>query len=346
MEYEEIVEFFLDIYIKEIKKENEVPNINFIFEDEAFILFRRLMEKPLSLINQKDLEYLISCSNDNCLSIKVHDYHLFFNLLTCIVNELINLSRQVNEFISYFTLLRRIWLRMGINDVENIELFLDKQLQFLRNRTFNVQEPTLIKKCDEYDVYMKTSINETWDESTRSMSFILSNEDGDYLLPRILYDIDSLGTCYIYGVQSLNKSKNKNKKIEKKLYKLNDGIENPDVHPSKVMALLLFIEQLEEKGITKIVIPSMQVLSYQYHELLSKEAKRYRGNDPEFYERFYNKQDLISRLKTEDLINLMYRITEHKPNLEIINEVNLQGDCLIIRNNKIKAKTSQTPIRK
>lgn len=336
MKYDDVVEFFLYIYLEDIKKENEVPNINFQFKDEATCLFKEIMKRPASLIKQKDLDNLINSKNEKCINIKIHNHELFFKLLTEIINETIRQSIEGNKDISIITLLRRIWLRMGIYDVENIELFLKKQLEFLTDKTFNIDELTLIDKYDDCDIYMKTSTNETWDETPRSMNFIIYNKDGKYVLPRILYGIDSEGACYIYGVQSNNDIKNK--KIEKKLYRLNDGIDNPNIHPSKVLSMLLFINQLENKGIRKIIVPSIQVLSYRYHELLSKEASKYKDTDHSFYERFYNKQDLISHLKTEDLINLMYRITEHKRELEIINDIDIQGDCLIIKNNGIKTK--------
>ena len=58
--------------------------------------------------------------------------------------------------------------------------------------------------------------------------------------------------------------------------------------------------------------------------------KKYeRIND--WYNRVYNKEDLISYLKTEELFNLMYRIIEHVPNIEILNEVNMQGNSLILK---------------
>ena len=50
-----------------------------------------------------------------------------------------------------------------------------------------------------------------------------------------------------------------------------------------------------------------------------------------WYNRVYNKEDLISYLKTEELFNLMYRITMYNPNIEIMNEVIIQGDCLKMR---------------
>ncbi len=148
-------------------------------------------------------------------------------------------------------------------------------------------------------------------------------------MPHILYDIDDEGVCYIYAVQSSKKKKDKT--IERELYKLNKNIENPNVHPSKVYAMLLFINELKKKGISKIRIPSMQVLSYHYHELLSERAKNdlekakiefesfpdddYVQKKYEFakqwYDTTYKKQDKISHLKTIELMNLAHRILEH-----------------------------------
>ena len=132
---------------------------------------------------------------------------------------------------------------------------------------------------------------------------------------------------------------------------MNKNIDNPSVHPSKVYALMLFIDQLKNKGISKIIVPSMQVLSYRYHELLSEKAKndlnkvkKQIEENPnntyfykkfqsfkEWYDRVYNKQDKISYLKTEELINLLYRIIEQNQSIEITNDINIQGDNLNVR---------------
>jgi len=196
---------------------------------------------------------------------------------------------------------------------------------------------------------MKSEVNPTWDETTRSMIFTIEKNNYTYELPHILYDIDDKGVCYIYAVQSSKKKRDKT--IERELYKLNKNIENPNVHPSKVCAMLLFINELKKKGILKVRIPSMQVLSYRYHELLSEKAKKDLEKAKTEFERFPNddyvqenyefakqwfdatheKQDKISYLKTVELMNLAYRILEHDQSIEIINEVNVQGDCLDIK---------------
>lgn len=360
IEFREIVELFLNTSIHQIKSESEVPNINFKFEKDAILLFNNIIEKPFIKNEswtpnayQEDIDFVFSHNHDNCPTIYIKDSIKFFEYLENITNELIILREYYGIKSSARNLamqiMKRIWLRMGITDFENVELFLEKQLQFVKNRTFNIHHLEKIGSFNEYDIFMKTIVNNTWDETTRSMVFIINGDNETYELPHILYDVDNNGICYIYAVQS-SKAR-KDKIIERKLYKLNKNIDNPNVHPSKVYALMLFFEQLKNKGISKIIVPSMQVLSYRYHELLSEEAakdlnnaKKQIENFPndnylqkkfqsikEWYDSVYNKQDKISYLKTEELINLVYRIIDYNPSIEITNDINIQGDSLNIK---------------
>ena len=332
--YEQTAELFFDTYIKHIKKGDEIPNFNFVFQEEAYGLLRQLMQSSICLIDKKDYDFLMNSHDPKAINVVVHDYKLFFNLLDEIIEAETKLSIDEDGNLIGLSILRYIWLRMGIEDVVNVEKFLQRQLEFLKDRTFHNPEYTLVGKYYNSDVYMKTDLNLGWDESYRSMQFVLLDNSGTYTLPRVLYDIDADGTCYVFGVQ--NSYKNKNKKLERKVYKANSGIENPINHPNKVLALLLFIEELRKKGIYKLVVPTIQVLSYPYHEVLSKNAWKHRKDDKNFFNRFYKKQDLISKIKTEDLMYLIYGLAEHDPNLEVINEVNLQGDSLVIKNRTLK----------
>ena len=179
------------------------------------------------------------------------------------------------------------------------------------------------------------------------MHFNINSENRKYTLPRVLYDMED-DKCFIYAIQ--NEEGPKDKTIERYLYKINKNIEDIKVHPSKLYSLILFINELRKNKVKKVVIPSMQILSYQYHELLSKKAKvnmenakmnyqKYRdsyheekyNNELKWYSRVYNKENKISYLKTEELFNLIYRLLEHDKQVEIINEVNIQGDYLLVK---------------
>ena len=337
---EDVINILFKYTIYDLKEEIETPNINFRFK-----------EKLDDLFDQKDLDYLIN--NSECLYVVINDKLTFFKYLTNIINETVNLFNEyeqnvdVEETARY--LLRRIWLRMGINDFIDINKFLDNQLKFIKNRMLDTPEEKRLYTTKEFEIFQKTKVNDLWDETTRRMIFTIKNNDELYELPHILYDIDDNNTCYIYGVQSSQNEKNKH--IERKLYKLNKGIDNPNVHPSKVCSLLIFINLLKNNSISNIIIPSLQVLSYHYHELLSIESKKYyeeiirQYNDnpsdiylknrleylKNWYLHVYQKEDKISYLKTEELIYLMYRLLEHDSDIAIVNEINLQGDYLNLK---------------
>ena len=365
--FKELIELFLHTSIYEFKKECEVPNINFKFGEDGFLLFQNIMENPFVLkdawtpnIGQKDIDFLIFHSNDDTLTVQIEDSIQFFQYLTDITNSLIKLRNEYHDHSSSRNLamqiLRRIWLRMGIEDFQNVNYFLGKQLSFLINRTLDTLDIELVHELQEYKILKRTEVNPTWDESTRSMIFTIKNNESYYELPHILYDIDDNDICYIYAVQSSKHEKDK--KIERELYKINKGIEDTNVHPSKVLSLFFFIRELEKKNITKIRIPSIQILSYHYHELLSKQAeldfqkakinitrfpnssyeKRQYDIQKSWHDRVYNKEDKISSLKTEELIHLAYRILEHYPDMQIVNDINLQGDYLDIRIKSFSSK--------
>ncbi len=360
IEFRELVELFLNNSFQKIKRETETPNINFKFGEDGIALFESIVENPFVKkgswtpnAEQSDIDFIQSHNDDDVPTIYVNDSIIFFEYLTNIVNSMIELNAEYGIPASARNLtmhiLIRIWLRMGIEDLTNINLFLDKQLQFTRNRTLDTPEIEKIVSYNDNDIFMRSEVNPTWDETTRSMIFTIKKGDNTYELPHILYDIDDEGVCYIYAVQSSKKKKDKT--IERELYKLNKNIDNPNVHPSKIYALILFINELKKKGISKIRIPSMQVLSYRYHELLGakakkdleeaqKELERFPDDDyaqkkyefaKKWYDVTYEKQDKISCLKTEELMNLAYRILEHDQSIEILNEVNIQGDYLDIK---------------
>lgn len=373
VDFKEIVELFLTRTIYDVKDDptneyiKDVPNINFIFGYDALKIFHDVFSNPFIKegyytpnITKKDLWFALQ-NNNKGLQIKVHDANRFFTALTNIVNNLVWLNAYYGNHREgrpiAINLMKYIWLRMGVSDVDNVELFLERQEQFTRNNVLDVRFPNLnswgrglkVSSFNGYDVSMRTAINVNFDESTRKMCFIIRNNQEEYDLPAVLYDIDDNNTCYIYAVQ--NGLGSKSKTIQRELYKLNQGKENINVAPSKVYALLLFIEYLKDHNIENVIVPGMQVLSYEYHELLSKKAEedfakakesikeypnearcRYNyENCKKWYDHVYEKQDYISHLKTDELISLVYRVMEHDSDVEVLNDLNIEGDSLHVK---------------
>lgn len=75
----------------------------------------------------------------------------------------------------------------------------------------------------------------------------------------------------------------------------------------------------------------------KYHKEWLEE---YYIHDKEWYEHIVDKEDLISKNKTETFIRIFRRVSFHNLEIEIRNDPLLQGDYLDIRLKK-KIKTKQ-----
>lgn len=370
IEYSEAVELFVNTTLPSIKVENEVPNINFIFDEEGLKIIKSVYEKPFKLknvwtpnIEERHMEFLKPENNmdENSPTIKIKDGYMFFMYLVRITNNYIRLCREYGFNIpprsTFMKISRRIFLRMGIEDFENVEEFLKKQLEFLLSREFDeYKNAEKIGEYKGYEIYIKSGLNNTWDETNRHIYFeIFNKEKCVQELARIDYEIRCEGhenVCYIYAVQNIHNRK-RDKKFERCLYTLNKGIENPTVHPTQVFSVLLFLQELKKKGIMKIKVPTLQVLNYRYHEILSeREKERFRlkwhkdlldtyndwdedikkeyAYELEFYKNVVDNMDYISYLKTEKLFALIDRCVQHRE-LQALNDLDTADGNLIFK---------------
>lgn len=266
--------------------------------------------------------------------------------------------------------MKRVWLRMGSEDFINVEKFLERELKFIQNNNFDYL--SVGKKITEFygnDVYIRAGLGTTFDEATRQMHFwIQTDKNEKHDLPYIHYGImqgDSEKVCYIFGVQNYF-FRQKVSSINRALYKLNKNIENKDIPPSRIFVLTLFLDFLKENNITHIKVPLLQVLNYDYHILQSENIRNsffskwnkkrieefpyLRGfllkceiieyeNDQIEYIRFVDKQDLISKIKTENLFQLFMEIAYHNLDFELINDLDNNDGCLEFQwNQKRKLK--------
>lgn len=153
--------------------------------------------------------------------------------------------------------------------------------------------------------------------------------------------------------------KKKVPEIDKLIYKLYRG----NGQPNKILAMKLFINVLKDNDIATIKIPTIQVLSYRYHELLSQKTKtkfhkkwtkerlekleklsglelnfelsEYEA-DINWYKNIVDKEDIISKIKIEDFLSLIYRIINEDDDLILESDIFTSDELIIKINNKIK----------
>ena len=322
------------------------------FNDSSFKeKLRKIEEKILETIN-----------NNNDKEIKpvmvISNYKEFFELLRQVYEKQIELyfeRTQMSGFAVYEmeNLFKYIWLRATPDDFNNPEEFLRKQVQMSQDTTFEKYNEEVClgkeKDLDDNILCIKNEIARTWDENSRQIEIIIYDKKyydntqlfnrPHYSLPIIRYGIyekDGKKVCQIGSIQNKNFEDEKNdvkKKIEREKYKLNKNVDIEDVisiEPKNILALSLFINILNNEGITEIEVPSIYVLDYEYHkkrgkkliEDLEKEwPEERRENHSERYERElkyakdnYGKEDLISEIKTERFVRTFKRLLYHYPN--------------------------------
>lgn len=384
VEFKEVVELFVNAVVGKINSGEEIPKVNIVFPDEAFKLFQYVKENPFLKkgawtpdIEDEDILKLRpeNQQDQNCQTIYVREPVRFFELLTEFINSYVDYKSKYHIPMSGRAVLlhhfKCILLRMGVQDFLKPEEFLQKQIDFLKADVWDdyIVRDWFLKSArsvGEYgDIKILASKNEVppYCETSEKMGFVLYDENGKkddiHSLPCVYYGIreengEMVG--YIYAIQN-PRDKVENKKIARKLYKLNKDVVNSNVHPGQVLVLKTFIEMLENLGITKIKVPLMQILSYGYHELLAKEAlETLKKWTPEVLETLQknptwrnrrrleeyewdklwathviDKKDFIEKAKTEGLYNIFYRVAEQFGSIEILNDPFIEDEYLNIR---------------
>lgn len=376
LDFKEAVTLFLDRTMSDLKNESEIPALNIVFPDSAFKLFEYIKEHPYEKedsyvppLYDKDIEKvkIEHNSSPNLPTIEIHNPILFFELLTRITNAWCDFKNKYWGTYSpralFIQNIKRLFLRMSPNDMLNIEQFLQRELSFVQDNTFDeyVKVNEIIGTFEGYKLHASKEEAPSWCETSTKMTFYLKGDNNEFhTLPSIYYGItEEYGeqVCYIYAIQN-ERHRAENKRIARSLYKLNKGIENPNVNPASVLVLETFINMLKEKGITNIKVPCLQALSYRYHELLSEKTKRDFEEDysPEkleyinnlnsydrerqleeyewqliWYSHVVDKQDFISQTKTEGLFRIFDRVEEQFGSISILNTPFIEDENLNIR---------------
>lgn len=353
IEFKELIELFIIDTIPNIQENEETPKFNIVFEPNGFLLFNYVKENPFKLdghwtpnIRNRYIKKMKLLENqDNSLpTIYVKNAYLFFSLLLEIVNQSLSLNYKydfnLNEREHCILVLRRIWLRMGPNDFNNVESFLKREVEFLKNDWLDIDYRKNYEKIDNFNenIVIKSSmVGETWDETFREISYsiVLPDRTSSHELSSVRYGLieeNNEKVCYIYAIQNVRNPK-VNKKIQREIYKFCNKNGDLGVHPNQVFTMYQFLKELEKIGVTKVKIPIMQVLNYPYHEIMYSDGKNVHQSSIEYSE-------YISFLKTEKLYKIMEAMTIFFDDFYLINDLDTASDTLIYNFNISKKKNN------
>lgn len=328
MSVDDVIKIFFEKTLPNLKMSINYPNFNIIFNKNDYQKLWKI-KKQFSL--DDDFFYYISIKRNNNIDLPtmyIKDIEKFFIYLTKIVErkklESIFMYDEINN------ILESIWLRMGICDFNNVERFLEQQYKFLLGNNLDKYKTSSkrVQLDDRWDVIVEVYNNPHGFETNQSLSFTLLTDDNEcHKLSNVHYEIKD-NECYLYGIQNIKPTVN-SKKVERVLYKYNKEYEKEGIHPNQFYTFVLFIKLLKKEGIDKIYISTLQVLNYNYHNLISNKIKKF--DDINKYKNFVDKEDLISYLKTEKLLNLIYQYMEYDNKIQLLNDIDNQEGYLMLK---------------
>lgn len=334
------------------------------FRDESFV--KRLEEEHNGIVRKVKEKFSDNATQPVMI---VKDYKRFFELLRQFYERDIELYFERTGMTGFpvyekNNCFEQIWLRATPDDFNNPEEFLRKQVEMIKDKSFEkYDKETYLGKLtflDDNIICVRNGIARTWDENSREFEITIYDKNHynntqlfnrpHCTLPVIRYGIyekEGKKVCSIGSIQSryqslADKEQEKRQDIKKKInrrkYKVNANVpeEYQDkVEPKSILAVSLFINILNQEGITDIEVPSMYVLDYEYHEKRSRKLledfkkewtkdRKERSSliykeEANYLKRNYNKQDLISEIKTEGIIKKFQRILYHYSNGRIMS---------------------------
>lgn len=239
-----------------------------------------------SIINNQDKKInFYNEKNNSTLIIK--DINEFINNIELYINEELKKIRKMPKFIEEESKIKWILLYLFSNatteDFLNINEYIKRRIEFLRDKTFDyLEKPLELELSDNFfesTLIIKKEINPISMETPYKISLTLKDKNNDeFILPSIYYGISREKNeivCYIYSIMNDSKQKYEQKskyksKINRLLYKINDGIEFDvndeenikDVSMSFMLSANIFASLLQKEGIIKTKVVSFLPIRY------------------------------------------------------------------------------------
>ena len=346
-------------YLEYLAKNNRSEFYPFYLQNDS-------IDKIINILNNNLFEYN-NKRDEQIYYIYVDDIIKFTDLL---YELYVSIKKEVDDYSSFsYKYLDAVWLRMSPNEYSDIYKFLRKQIEFSKSNYFeptNYFSPDYYKPkylCDflNYDVKYNIVVTSPWYETNRKVElYIERNKDKKVYLPHIYFDVideDNKKVCYLYAIQNPKGNIYNDEIVENSLTSVKRVYRNKYVNYKFILSLKFFIKLLELNGIYDIKVPLLQLLNYDYHISMSEDYKHNletlnkkieEGKITEYdqvyiqgkdvYDKVADKEDIISKNKTERLVHTFYVLNEIYNNIEILSDPFIEDDNLIVKVKKITRK--------
>jgi len=333
----------LDIFYNSIIKEAQEGRINSY--GKSNIIFSTIIEE--------DNLYYKAVSEDKNLIIPtlvIKDKNRFNNLLIEYVEKAKIFYEDINDLENLYEInendnkekfiMTRIWSNATFEDFQNPIDFLSNRIAFFENK-FKFSNLTGYSDMFKSNVIVNLEKDIIDNETPYKLKIKLIDENNNEVnLPTVKLAIAN-NKAYIYAIQREQKDYKSNefgKKVNRILYKSNDGFDSStdnydiygsgnlkDVSSSFLMSANICLSILEKNGIEEIVIPSILIQRYnsrniKYNIQKNKQIKNQKEaidiiNDK--YQNDIESNDKLQENLTEKLIRTFLRLGHHHTNIEI-----------------------------
>ena len=342
----------LDIFYNVLIKETVVGRV------DCFFKYNMRFD---TIIREDNIEVLGDSSNSNLLipTLVIKNKNEFNELLvryielalkfyddSCFVEEIKNCHYFDNELgISKEKLIMTLlWSNATEEDFHNPCDFLRKRINFFElNELSKYMEEKFVGYSEMlgYDFYVKIEKNGLENETPYSLRCYLAKESGSkiYEFPSIYFGMSN-NNLYVYAIQNkrdklINESYSK--KIDRLLYKVNDGLDVKndnfdnfgignlkDITPSFLVSANMLMGMIKDFGINKVIVPSILVSRWNAKMIVLDNKKKYfmdKGmKDKEvfdFVDRFIDEQNYIQSNLTEKFLRVFRRLVYHHSSITV-----------------------------
>ena len=244
-----------------------------------------------------------------------------------------------------------------VEDFNDPIAFLRKRINFIRNHHDEHYNLGYSEKldCDLEINVLKDIIN---NEGVSQFVVTASDDDRQYTFPKVKFGISD-DTVHIYAIQKRKRNMDNllEKKLNRKLYKVGEGfvdegtMENPkDVTASFLVVLNMAVSYFNQRGYTKIVVPSILIERWNEKRFSSNLKHSVGIIDDQKKQDFEAEQELIQSNLTNKLMRTFLRLACHYNNLEITAlpyesdsalHVVINNEIPVIGNNSLLVETAE-----